>query len=587
MPFANCPVKGRIRALFAEFPATGAVMLELAMKPTSASTPSGLELLKAGILPLSRQILRLANAGTPRIRFLREVSKGLLEHAGCEGLEIWLSDVALDYRWIAHADGTGRFDFTRTCTPADVGEGKPRENDGVAEIAKHILAGATPVSSIHITSNGSWWTNRLSSAAGSAVAWIPLVVDEDTRGLLVLMAEPARLKFSPDAIAALEGMAQILGMAIATRRAQSALRERIKELTCLYRISHVIEQEDVPFEQRISRVVSLLPEAWQFPEIAAAQIMLDGRSNEAGDCSKLFYRQQADIVVGGTRRGFVEVGYTESYEDFAEGPFLPEEQKLIGAVARELALCVERHETYVERCRMEEQIRHADRLATLGQFAAGVAHEINEPLGGILGFAQLIQKSGEISPQSAADVEQIIAASLRAREIVRKIMLFARQTYPEKRAIELSAAVDDAVLFLEPRCAKQGIKLERRLAEPSPVILADPVQINQVVVNLVVNALQATSGAGRIVVQTKDLGGAAQIIVSDTGCGIKPEIMDRIFNPFFTTKEIGVGTGLGLSVVHGIVTSHGGTIDVTSEPGHGATFTVNLPTAAESTGKGV
>jgi two-component system NtrC family sensor kinase len=149
----------------------------------------------------------------------------------------------------------------------------------------------------------------------------------------------------------------------------------------------------------------------------------------------------------------------------------------------------------------------------------------------------------------------------------------------------LNEVVADGLLFLEARCAKQGIELVRRLAPDLPEITADRGQLNQVLFNLVVNALQAIDSGGKITVQTQRRGNRISLTVQDTGCGMSDEVMEQIFIPFFTTKDVGQGTGLGLPVVHGIVTAHGGSIHVTSQLGRGTCFVVRLPVTHESPAK--
>ncbi len=209
--------------------------------------------------------------------------------------------------------------------------------------------------------------------------------------------------------------------------------------------------------------------------------------------------------------------------------------------------------------------------------AAGVAHELNEPLGNILGFAQLAKKCPGIPDSVEHDIGKIETASLHAREIIQKLLVFARQAPPHKTHVNLNQIVQDGLYFFEARCAKEGIELIRQLSPDMPEITADPGQLNQLLVNLVVNSLQSMPGTGKITVQTRFSKNNVYLIVEDTGTGMSKEVLDKIFVPFFTTKDVGHGTGLGLPVVYGIVTAHGGTIDVNSKPGRGTRFEIQLP----------
>jgi signal transduction histidine kinase len=256
---------------------------------------------------------------------------------------------------------------------------------------------------------------------------------------------------------------------------------------------------------------------------------------------------------------------------------LKEERNLIDTLATQLALIVERKQAEEEKARLQEQLRHSDRLATIGQLTAGVAHELNEPLGNILGFAQLAKKYPQLPDQVSKDLEKIVTASLHSREVIKKLMLFSRQMPTKKVKVNLNNLVEQGLYFLSSRCAKADIKLERILSPEVPEITADPSQLYQVLVNLVVNSIQAMPQGGRLTIRTLSENDHVLLMVEDTGIGMSPEILAKIFLPFFTTKDINEGTGLGLAVVHGIVTSHSGKIKVESEVGKGSRFTVILP----------
>jgi len=363
------------------------------------------------------------------------------------------------------------------------------------------------------------------------------------------------------------------------RASDAALRERVKELTCLYEISQLAARPEVPIEEMLRSVVELVPRAWQYPEIACARIVLDehvyaGAHFRAGPC-----RQAADIVVAGHQRGRVEVFYTEERPELDEGPFLKEERDLIGAVAAQVALIVERREAEQDKARLQDQLRHADRLATIGQLAAGVAHELNEPLGGILGFAQLAKKCPGLPAQAKGDLDRIEAASLHARDVIRKLLVFARQVLPQQVRVNLNEVIEEGLQLFKNRCARDGVELVLLRKAGLPDIMGDPGQLNQVLVNLVVNALQAMPNGGTLTVATKGCGDRVLLIVEDTGTGMSEDVIEKLFVPFFTTKDVGEGTGLGLPVAHGIVTSHGGQINVQSTVGRGTRFEIVLPVA--------
>jgi len=356
-----------------------------------------------------------------------------------------------------------------------------------------------------------------------------------------------------------------------------ALRERVKELTCLYGIAQIAGRLGISLEEVLQSIVELLPSAWQYPEIASARIALGNAVYQTTRFREGGQKQTADIVVGGQPRGTIEIVYAEQKPQLDEGPFLKEERNLIDEVSRQISLIIERRQTEEDKLNLYAQLRHADRLATIGMLAAGIAHELNEPLANILGFAQLTKKCSGVPAEVMQDIEKIETASLHAREIIQKLLVFARQRPPKKTTVDLNQVVQDSLSLLEARCAKEGIDLVQVLCPNLPEITADSAQLSQVVVNLVVNALQSMCGAGRIIVLTQFSEQSVQLIVEDTGVGMSKDIMEKIFVPFFTTKDVGQGTGLGLPVVHGIVTAHDGSIEVESKVGSGSRFEIRLP----------
>jgi signal transduction histidine kinase len=362
-----------------------------------------------------------------------------------------------------------------------------------------------------------------------------------------------------------------------SRIAHAALRERVKELTCLYEIAQFSAWPVRQLEEILVGIVEIVRRAWQYPEITSVRIILDAREYTTLDFREGAQRQSADIVVVGVLRGRIEVFYLEPKDELDEGPFLKEERNLLEAVAAQVASLVERREAEEERACLQDQLRHADRLATLGLLAAGVAHELNEPLNNVLGFAQLAKKHPELAEQVRTDIGRIEAAALQARGTIRKLLVFARQSPPQKTEIDLNRVVLEGLQFFEARCANEGVELVTTLRPELPKVAADASQLNQVLVNLMVNALQAMPDGGRLTVKT-DLGpGSVLLVVEDTGVGMTDDVAAKLFVPFFTTKDVGQGTGLGLPVAHGIVASHGGTIRVESSPGCGTRFTIRLP----------
>lgn len=521
---------------------------------------------------------------------------------GCDAVEVRLSDGGLPYRWEAtrRPKPTARFELARWQRGAD-GQVVPASDEATdleylcAEVAGRRFDPRQPF----FTAGGSFWTSdaweRFAWDAGPvtkprdlcvaghyrSLAIVRFVVDEATVGLLLLKRERPSA-FTKEDVADFEGMAQTLGLALADWRAQYALRERVKELTCLYGIAQVAERTDLLLEERLQVIVNLLPPAWQYPETAAARLVIDGRPYVTPGFRPGRRQQSANITVRRRRRGVVEVHYVDERPEFAVQAFLKEEEKLLAVVAREVALTVERQDVEGEHQRLQQQLIHADRLATIGQLAAGVAHELNEPLGSILGFAQLAGKCPGLPEPAARDLEKIVTWSLYAREVIKKLMVFARQVPPRKTRVNLNQVVEECLRFLDARCTRAGTQVVRDPDPALPEIHGDPAQLTQVLVNLVVNAVQAMPQGGTLTIRTRGGNSGVSLVVEDTGTGMDEEVLGRIFLPFFTTKDVSEGTGLGLPVVHGIVSAHGGTIDVQSRPGLGTRFEVRLPVAGAS-----
>lgn len=231
---------------------------------------------------------------------------------------------------------------------------------------------------------------------------------------------------------------------------------------------------------------------------------------------------------------------------------------------------------------VQMQMAQSAKLASIGRLAAGVAHEINNPLGGILTFSMLALEDCDDDHPMKQNLEVIVKQTLRCRETVKGLLDFARQSSSTPSLTEVNEVADKTLQLLERQTLFQNIRTVRRFAPDLPKVLIDAGRLQQVVINLVINAVDAMEESGTLTIETAASYDGKDILirVSDTGKGIPAEALPLIFEPFFTTKKVGKGTGLGLSVVHGIVTSAGGKIEVSNSP-KGATFTVRLPVAKE------
>ncbi|MDR2549798.1 MAG: hypothetical protein LBD10_06345 [Desulfobulbus sp.] len=361
---------------------------------------------------------------------------------------------------------------------------------------------------------------------------------------------------------------------------RAKLIERNKELACLFEIAKIVARTEMTFAEVLRAIVALLPSAFQHPDRVCARIAVDDQIFTTDGFTQSRHVIRAALTMEGTPHGAIEVFSLKGAESAhqAGDRFFPEERQLLRAIARQVSLMVETKLANERRAQLESQLRHADRLAKVGQLTAGVAHELNEPLGSILGFAQLALKKIHSPEQAGRYLDRIIQASLHAREIIKKMMLFSSPLPQQRCQTDLNRVLAEGMSFIEPRFAKGPVRFESHFAPDLLPILADSSQLTQVLVNLVVNAIHAMPDGGVLTLRTAAASdGWVQMIVEDTGIGMDSSTVEQIFLPFFTTKDVDHGTGLGLSVVHGIVAAHDGTIEVRSTVGQGSAFVIAFP----------
>ena len=249
----------------------------------------------------------------------------------------------------------------------------------------------------------------------------------------------------------------------------------------------------------------------------------------------------------------------------------------------------DRKQAEEQRIRLESQLRQSQKMESLGTLAGGIAHDFNNILFPITGYTEMILQDLSSNSPLRHNLNQILKSAKRARDLVKQILAFSRQTEQEVKPIDLKVITKE-VLKLIRSTIPSTIEVSHSLSEAPCVVMADPTQIHQIAMNLITNAFHAMENGGKLEIKlsrqqldrnfTKDkikFGPYACLSVSDTGNGMEKSIIEKIFEPYFTTKETGKGTGLGLSVVHGIVTSYNGNIVVDSEPGRGTTISVFLP----------
>ncbi len=259
-------------------------------------------------------------------------------------------------------------------------------------------------------------------------------------------------------------------------------------------------------------------------------------------------------------------------------------------MAEEVAV---RQQNEEERRMLGEKLRHAQKMESIGTLAGGIAHDFNNILGAIIGYAEMAQEESPEGSTVRHDIDQVVQAGYRARELVRQILAFSRQAESELLPMQLPPIIKEAVRLLRSTLPAT-IEIRQAVGQDVGLVLADPTEIHQVIMNLCTNAYHAMEESGGILTISLEKmvptatdsarpgsGEFVQLSVHDTGTGIAPELLDKIFDPYFTTKEVGKGTGLGLSIIHGIIRSYGGQIRCSSSPGEGTTFQVLIPVLAD------
>jgi signal transduction histidine kinase len=542
----------------------------------------------------SLDILRLSNRGTKRTEFMREASRIIGKTCRCAGIEFWLSDGKLLYRWIAKFEPKISYQF-RILEPGNNGI-QPKKplpqsptiealsscvyaREGITDnrFDRHTLWIEDTFENIHLQNDDGdcVYEGRIGGNYRSLI-FVSFDVGSRDKGLMLLKFRNT-IPYNASRSEHYHTFSQTFGVAVAERRAQYALHERIKEMTCLYNLSELAQSSWVELDDMIQSIVDMLPPAWQYPEMASARIIFDDKIYKSANFRESKRRLIADIIVNETRRGSVEINYTHQNDEIDVDIFLDEERKLIDTVAYQVAHIFERRELDQQQRELNSKLYHADRLATIGQLAAGVAHELNEPLSSILGFAQLLEADNAVSPEGIDDLHKIEKATLHAREIVRKLLVFAREMPVKDQCSDINALIDEGIYLVESRCAKDNIELILHKGKRLPYVCIEAQQLHQILINISMNAIQAMPNGGRLTISTYSDGENVCLEIADTGFGMTQEVQRKIFIPFFTTKDVGEGTGLGLAVVYGIITANGGDIEVRSRLGVGSTFIVSLP----------
>lgn len=371
-----------------------------------------------------------------------------------------------------------------------------------------------------------------------------------------------------------------------------ALEERVKELNCLYGISGIVERGGGSIHTILQEIVNLLPSSWEHPAVCCARIVLDGVEFKTDNYSDTHWKQVAKLSVHGETTGAVEVRYLEEKPTRAEGPFLAEERALLNEVAERIGRLVERlrgEQLLAEReAELRGRLTHLTRVSTLGEMASSIAHEVNQPLTAIATYTQACKrmlKAGTTSTDETLEIlTRVTNEAMRAGGIIHRLNSLVRKHDSKRAECDVNELIRDLEHLASVDTRLHNVQLELQLADRLPLVLADGIQIQQVVLNLIRNGVDAMADRDaenrQIVVGTASRDdGKVEISVADTGCGLASDIEEELFQPFFTTKEDGIGVGLSVSKT--IVTSHGGQMWFSRNQNSGTTFFVTIPGVSE------
>ncbi len=388
------------------------------------------------------------------------------------------------------------------------------------------------------------------------------------------------------------------------RKRSHDLSERVKELNGLYGTSQLMVDPNNTLDEVFQGVVDLIPPAWHYPEITCARITFKGEEFKTANWKESKWMQSADIITIKEVVGVVEVGYLEQKPDIDEGPFLKEERNLIDGLTRILGDFIERkkaeeeiqkahyelesqveertaeltsvneqlRQEIAEHKQAEEELIRTQKLAVVGTLAAGLAHEINNPLGNILIYVGML-----LSEAKGKDKEKLLVIKRQAKiaaKCLTDLLEFSHPSNIEFASVNLNEVLLKTIEPLKPLIKRAKIQLIQNTHD-GIMVVGDPIQLQQAFSNILLNTTETMDGGGNLEIGLKNNGKTIEVEISDNGPGISAEQLDKIFDPFYTTKK--GGTGLGLFITHMIISRHNGRIEVESEVGKGSTFTVSLP----------
>jgi signal transduction histidine kinase len=375
------------------------------------------------------------------------------------------------------------------------------------------------------------------------------------------------------------------------------LSERVKELTALHYTARLLQNTERTIPTLLQEIVTILPAAWEHPELAAARIVFDGVEYRSANFVSTLWTQSARFTTAGGKRGLLEITYPERPNE-TKPPFLNEEKSLLDSLAEMLRLHLERKEAkesadeitreLVERNKelwsLQQEMSRVGQVAALSWMTGAIAHELGTPLNSVLGYTQLLAQE-ELSERARRHVKTIESQIQRMVGIVQYYLDRTRGSTSKRGLVNVNELVKETLLLLRPIFVEKGVGVIPKLAEPLSLLNAHSGSLQRMLINLLNNAVDSLGQAGRITIATRMAQATEQrrsgiiIEITDTGAGIPAELLPRVFDVFMTTKTPGSGTGLGLAVCQEIVKEHGGKITISSQVAKGTTVEIFLPTA--------
>jgi signal transduction histidine kinase len=357
---------------------------------------------------------------------------------------------------------------------------------------------------------------------------------------------------------------------------EQKLKERIKELTCLYEVTSLIvncDYDDV--KTTLKGIIQCLERAWQFDEETYVELKTSEYDIQTVEKGEAYVFLESPITIFNKFQGRIKVGYP--IPKYKLEDFLEEEKQLLDNICLEVGHLLERKEIKENEARIRRQVEQSDRLRILGEITAAIAHELNTPLANILGFTELLRERVKSDAQAVKDLDKIINNTIFSREVVKKLMFFACEMPQKKETVNIVPIIEDAIDLMQTTIRQNGVVCKLLTSNSSILLRIDKIQLTQVLFNLIVNAVYFSPSESTISVNVTDEKEKVVLEIADEGSGISQEKKDHIFEPFYTTKPVGEGSGLGLSVVHVIVQSHQGNIFHSQNKPTGSIFTIEFP----------